>query len=267
MQAQGGVNSRVDKTLDDIKSQLTLLTQALTLNEKGKFPAQPQPNPTRQVSNVENATSTSGNHEQLNAITTLRSGKVIDKTIPLPNPSVEPLGEYRGDEKNESLGEDVRGGPGEKIEKEKEKPREEKPRDVTINGGQGIIHAPFPHRLTKSKNELLHSEMYEVFKQVKINIPLLDAIKQVPSYAKFLKDLCTIKRRHHVKERAFMNEQASAILQFKTPPKYKDPGCPTISCYIGDHRIDQALLDLGASVNLLPYSVYQQLGLGELRPT
>ena len=44
-------------------------------------------------------------------------------------------------------------------------------------------------------------------------------------------------------------------------------GCPTISCIIGNFSIEQALLDLGASVNLLPYSVYKQLGLGELKPT
>ena len=59
----------------------------------------------------------------------------------------------------------------------------------------------------------------------------------------------------------------SAIIQHNTPPKYKDPGCPTISCVIGNFRIEKALLDLGASVNLLPYSVYEQLGLGELKPT
>ena len=49
--------------------------------------------------------------------------------------------------------------------------------------------------------------------------------------------------------------------------KYKDPGSPTISVNIGGTCIDKALLDLGASVNLLPYSVYRQLGLGELKPT
>ena len=49
--------------------------------------------------------------------------------------------------------------------------------------------------------------------------------------------------------------------------KYKDPGSPTISVNIGGTCIDKTLLDLGASVNLLPYSVYKQLGLGELRPT
>nr|XP_034896193.1 uncharacterized protein LOC118034871 [Populus alba] len=76
-----------------------------------------------------------------------------------------------------------------------------------------------------------------------------------------------VKRRLNVKERAFLTEHASAIIQFKTPPKYKDPGCPTISCIIGSHKIDQALLDLGASVNLIPYTVYEQLGLGEIKPT
>ena len=49
--------------------------------------------------------------------------------------------------------------------------------------------------------------------------------------------------------------------------KYKESGCPIISCIIEDNKIDHVLLDLGASVNLLPFSVYQQLNLGELKPT
>jgi hypothetical protein len=95
----------------------------------------------------------------------------------------------------------------------------------------------------------------------------LDTIQQIPSYAKFLKDLVTVKRKMNVPKKAFMTEQVSAILQFKLPLKYKDPGCPTITCMIGVSQIERALLDLGASVNLLPYSVYLQLGLGELKPT
>ena len=92
-------------------------------------------------------------------------------------------------------------------------------------------------------------------------------IKQVPTYAKFLKDLCTVKRGLGIKKKAFLTEQVSAIIQSKTLVKYKDPGSPTISVNIGGTCIDKALLDLGASVNLLPYSVYKQLGLGELKPT
>jgi hypothetical protein len=48
--------------------------------------------------------------------------------------------------------------------------------------------------------------------------------------------------------------------------KYKDPGCPTISCFIEEYKIERALLDLIASVNLLSYSVFQSLNLGELKP-
>ena len=111
--------------------------------------------------------------------------------------------------------------------------------------------------------------MMEVFKQVKINISLLDAIQQVPAYAKFLKDLCTQKRksRNHIPKKVLLTEHVSSPIQHNTHLKFKDPRAPTISCIIVQKEIDKALLDLGVRVNLLPYSVYQQLGLGELKPT
>ena len=82
-----------------------------------------------------------------------------------------------------------------------------------------------------------------------------------------MKDLCTEKKRLNIRKKAFLTEQVSSILRTNTPPKFKDPGCPTIVITIGNCRVEQALLDLGASVNLLPYSVYQQLKLEELKPT
>ena len=100
-----------------------------------------------------------------------------------------------------------------------------------------------------------------------MNIPLLDMIKQVPTYAKFLKDLCTIKKGLGINKKAFLTEQVNSIIQCKTLLKYKDLGSPTISANIGGTCIDKALLDLGASVNLLPYTMYKQLDLGELKPT
>ena len=106
-----------------------------------------------------------------------------------------------------------------------------------------------------------------MLRQVKVNIPLLDMIKQVPTYAKFLKDLCTVKKGLGINKKAFLTEQVSSIIQCKTLVKYKDPGSPTISVKIGGTSIDKALLDLRANVNLLPYSMYKQLGLGELKPT
>ena len=64
-----------------------------------------------------------------------------------------------------------------------------------------------------------------------------------------------------------MMEQDSSIIQTKTVPKYKDLGCPTILIVIKGTKIEHALLDLGVSVNLLPYFVYKKLGLGELKST
>ena len=66
---------------------------------------------------------------------------------------------------------------------------------------------------------------------------------------------------------SLLAEQVSAILQNNNALKYKDPSCLTISCFIKEHKIERALLDLGAIVNLLPYSVFQSLKLGELKPT
>ena len=126
---------------------------------------------------------------------------------------------------------------------------------------------PFPHALHGKKGTNNALENFEVLRQVKVNIPLLDMIKQVPTYAKFLKDLCTVKRGLNVNKKAFLTEQVSAIIQCKSPVKYKDLGCPTILVIIGRTCVKKALLDLGESVNLLPYSVYKKLGLGELKPT
>ncbi|RVW99778.1 Retrovirus-related Pol polyprotein from transposon opus [Vitis vinifera] len=79
--------------------------------------------------------------------------------------------------------------------------------------------------------------------------------------------LRSAKRGLNVNKKAFLTEQVSAIIQCKSPVKYKDPGCLPISVMIGGTLVEKALLDLAASVNLLPYSVYKQLGLGELKPT
>ena len=78
--------------------------------------------------------------------------------------------------------------------------------------------APYLHRLRAPKKVNNHYEIYD-FKQVKLNIPLLDAIKQIPSYAKFLKDLCTIKRKLGVNKDAFMIEQSTFLTRNNFPPK------------------------------------------------
>ena len=64
-----------------------------------------------------------------------------------------------------------------------------------------------------------------------------------------------------------LTKEVSAVLLRKLPPKLKDPWSFTIPCRIGDHDCERSLLDLGAGVNLMPYTVYEMLGLRELQPT
>ncbi|XP_073037779.1 uncharacterized protein [Primulina eburnea] len=223
--------------MTDLKDTLAKFASALNVHEKGKFPSQPLPNPKDHHTQI--GTSGTQPMDQVKSVITLRSGKVVEKSI------LEPC---EDDDKSTPKGKEV-----EPITCEEEV--------------QQTVSPPFPHALKNTKKSNLNSDIYDIFKQVKVNIPLLDAIKQVPSYAKFLKDLCTVKRKLNVKKKAFLAEQVSAIIQNNNALKYKDPGCPTISCIIGERKIKKALLDLGASVNLLPYSVYQELNLGELKPT
>ncbi|KAL0378805.1 UNVERIFIED_CONTAM: hypothetical protein Sradi_3186000 [Sesamum radiatum] len=122
-------------------------------------------------------------------------------------------------------------------------------------------------RMSKSKEEEHAREILDTFKKVEINIPLLDAIKQIPKYAKFLKELCTNKRKLKDKERIIFGKNVSAVINRKLPEKCKDPGMFTLPCVIGNKRIERAMLDLGASINVMPYSVYQALNLSTLQDT
>ncbi|XP_027183921.1 uncharacterized protein LOC113782214 [Coffea eugenioides] len=126
---------------------------------------------------------------------------------------------------------------------------------------------PFPSRFEKPRKQDKEKEILEVFRKVEINIPLLDAIKQVPKYAKFLRDLCVNRRRLRGDERVIMGENVSAVLQRKLPPKCRDPGGFTVPCRIGNILIRNTLLDLGVSINVMPESMYASLNLGPLKET
>ena len=100
-----------------------------------------------------------------------------------------------------------------------------------------------------------------------MNISLLEAIRQVLTYAKFLKELCTSKRKLKENEIVSVGENVSAIIQHKLSPKCKDPGTFTIPCIIRDKKFECAMLDLGASINVMPHSIYASLNLGPLKET
>ncbi|XP_022854828.1 uncharacterized protein LOC111376132 [Olea europaea var. sylvestris] len=98
---------------------------------------------------------------------------------------------------------------------------------------------------------------------------LKHAIKQVPRYAKFLKELCTIKRKQKLKrcEKINVGENVSTIIQQTLHTKCKDPSMFTIPCMIGNTRFENAMLDSGASINVMLYSIYTSLKLGSLNET
>ncbi|CAJ2644658.1 unnamed protein product [Trifolium pratense] len=89
----------------------------------------------------------------------------------------------------------------------------------------------------------------------------------MPSYAKFLKELLTKKRKPLDDEMVSMTEECSALIQRKLPQKKKDPGSFTIPCSIGDLTIGKALCDLGASVNLMPLSMMKKIPGAVAKPT
>ena len=225
------VENTLNKKFDNLQYSITNINKLLEGQERGRFPSQTLPNP-KGIHEV------GSGMDEVKSIITLRSGKEVDQ--PLPKPVEE---SRQGEEMH--------------------------PEHILLEEDtmKYRIPPPFPQALRGKKKETQQAGILEVLRQVKVNIPLLDLINQVTAYAKFLKDLCTIKRGLGIEKKAFITEHVSALIQSKYPVKYKDPSSPTIPVNIGGSCINKALLDLGASVNLMPFSVYMQLGLGELKPT
>ncbi|CAN6567556.1 unnamed protein product [Malus baccata var. baccata] len=229
--------------LTKMETQLGQIADALNQREVGKFPSQP--------------VILQRNQEQAKAITTLRNGKVINNRV--------------GNEvTNES--DHVNAGV---TQGENEKPNEE-PSQATSSFETPNLHKaekpytppiPFPGRLAKSKQDKSFKEIFDILSKVNVNLPLLDVIRNMPAYGKFFKELNNYKRKYGPHEKVVVSENVSAVLQRKLPPKLKDPGSFSINITIGDKKVEKAMLDLGASINLMPYSVYLELGLGELKAT
>ena len=97
-----------------------------------------------------------------------------------------------------------------------------------------------------------------MFKKLHINIPFAEALEQMPSYVKFMKDILSNKRKLGDYETVALSEECSAVLQKKLPPKLRDPVSFTIPCTIGRIEEMNALCDLGASINLMPLSVFRR---------
>ncbi|CAN6551449.1 unnamed protein product [Malus baccata var. baccata] len=223
------VNSQA---ISKLEAQVGQIAAAMSEREPGRFPSQSEANPRGK--------------EQVNAIRTLRSGKPYDRR--------EEVVELKDQEVN-----DKEAAPVPSVPLATPIPA---PRLTNYDPPM-----PFPQRFQRQRKDKNMLDILEQFKKVQINIPLLDVIAQIPSYAKFLKGLCTNKRKFTDHEQIELTNCCSEVLITKMPPKLQDPGSFTIPCVIGDFKFNKAFLDLGSSVNLMPFSIYEQLGIGELRRT
>ncbi|CAN6573219.1 unnamed protein product [Malus baccata var. baccata] len=246
-----GMQSR-DKRMDELEKQVGQIAEFMgQFREQGKLPSSTVVNP-------------KGGFETAKAIT-LRSGKEVG-TEPTPSKFTPEEDEKFQIEEEEQAKATAR------IEQSLPHPPNAsnpsaigKKGSIPINSNVIPPDVPFPSRFLQAKNEEEEKDVLEMFRKVHVNIPLLDAIKQIPKYAKFFKKLCTTRKRIREKEVVHVSENVSALLQRKLPPKCKDPGSFTIPCVIGNTRFDHAMLDLGASINVMSYSVYASMNLGKLK--
>ena len=117
---------------------------------------------------------------------------------------------------------------------------------------------PFPERIRKPVADEQFGKFVEVIKKLYVNIPLLDAM-QVPTYAKYIMDILGNKQTLPTTQVVQLTKECSAAILDPLLVKKKDPGCPTITCSIGDQHFLNALCDLGASVSVMPKVVYDKL--------
>ncbi|GJZ17077.1 reverse transcriptase domain-containing protein [Tanacetum coccineum] len=131
-------------------------------------------------------------------------------------------------------------------------------------------HIPYPSRKNqekqKEKDEVQIYKFWQMFKQLHINITLSDALVLIPKYQKMLKSLLSNKEKLLELANTPLNKNCSAVILKKLPEKLGDPGKFLIPCGFSELNC-KALADLGASINLMPLSVWKKLGLPELIST
>ena len=129
--------------------------------------------------------------------------------------------------------------------------------NTTPQVGNIKIPPPFPQRLVKKNQDGHFKKFFEILKQLHINIPLIDALEQMSNYTKFLKDIISRRKKLGEHETVALTKCSSDALGNPLPVKCKDPGSFTIPCSIGGKNLGRALCDLGASINLMPLSVFK----------
>ncbi|GJZ66756.1 reverse transcriptase domain-containing protein [Tanacetum coccineum] len=203
---------------------------------------------------------------KLKAITT-RSGLVLDgPSVPMPPPFINPEEDERVEETLTDLdhGEFTIKVPPPLVQKAKPPSQ----RNFVVH--QRDPHhpnIPYPSRMNhekkKEKDEVQIHKFWQIFKQLHINITLADALILISKYQKMLKSLLSNREKLLELANTPLNENCSAVILKKLPEKLGDPGKFIIPCGFSELKC-KALADLGASINLMPLSVWKKLGLPEL---
>ncbi|GJT82191.1 reverse transcriptase domain-containing protein [Tanacetum coccineum] len=115
--------------------------------------------------------------------------------------------------------------------------------------------------------EAHYGKFLDMIRAIQINVPLVDVLIGMPNYGKFLKELVRNKHKLEQISCAFLSDESSAMIQNKVLPKLRDPVSFLIPCNFSKAFSCNALADLGASVNLMPYSLYAKLSIETLKPT
>ncbi|XP_070003386.1 uncharacterized protein [Nicotiana sylvestris] len=191
---------------------------------------------------------TEKNHKETVNVVTLRSGQVLKGPTPVQK-EVVPEKESRKELKIED-DKKKKGKKGANKKKKQETSRREE-HDVSEH-----MHAlSFLQKLYREKLDKKFERFLDMLRHVNVNLPFTEVISQMTTYAKFLKDILTKKRKIEETSVVKLIEHCSAILQNKLPQKCEDPGSFTISCSLGTLKFDKSLCDSGASINLMPLSI------------
>ena len=179
---KNNLHSEISRKYDNLQYSISRLTNQQQVREKWKFGPQTQPN-LRRVHELSSSSETNPRIDEVKAVITLRSGKEVKQPIP-------------------------------RTAEEGQETKEAEPEEEVAKGNamKNTTPPPFSQALKAKKKAINQDEILEVLRQMKFNIPLLDMIKQVPTYAKFLKALCIVKRGLNVDKKAFLTEQVGAII-------------------------------------------------------
>nr|GEU98820.1 hypothetical protein [Tanacetum cinerariifolium] len=206
---------------------------------------------------------------ELKSITT-RSGLATDgPTVPNPSKSVNP-------EEDECVEETYTDPDLMKYTIKVPPPLVQKPKPliqrnfVLHTRDSPLPHIPYPSRMLKQKKQEKYDiqiqKFWNMFKQLHLNITLAEDLVLMPKYQKMLKALLSNKEKLQELANTPLNENCSAVILQKLPEKLGDPGKFLILCGFSELKC-KALADLGASINLMPLSVWKKLGLPDLIPT